>query len=793
MQNLISNTRLLDLGAPLPTIGDPSHFDSANLTDRAEVRRSSASSGSLVFIDSTVKNYQSLAAGAGAGQEIFFLDAAQDGVAQISAVLSDRTDIASLHIVSHGSAGSLKLGSATLDLSTLGAYSSELQTWAKALAAHADILLYGCDVAAADGGRFIQQLSNLTGADLAASIDPTGSAALGGNWVLESQTGTIEAGLAFANSTMADYDAILPTLNLSDFSDTSSLKLNGNASQVGGVLRLTPAQTMQAGSAFFNTPFDINGNTSFQTRFRFRLGEGNGVNGADGFTFILQNSAAGVNALGGTGGSLGYGIDLSPNSTAIGRSLAIEFDTYRNPNDLNGNHVAVLQNGNAAQIYAIGMPSFDLNSGNAINAWIDYDAAIDQLKVFLSETAIKPNVAILSYTVDLSAIVGDRAFVGFSAGTGGAVNNQDIENIELVTSIVTPDSGTGTPGTGNGLKGEYFDNRDFTDLIVTRIDPTVNFDWAAGSPAPGVAPDTFSVRWTGQVQALSTGNYTFFTSTDDGVRLSVNGQTLINRFVDQSTKEYNGTIALVAGQKYDIQMEYYDNGFDAVSRLLWAGPGVAKQVIPTSQLYSTIPPVIDPGPVPDPGTGNGLKGEYYDNIDFTNLALTRTDANVNFDWAEGSPSPVIGPDTFSVRWTGQVEALYSETYTFFTSTDDGVRLFVNGQQIINRFVDQGTTEHRGTIALVAGQKYDIRLEYYDNTFDAVARLGWSSARQARQIIPKSQLYSPAVVNTGTIVLGQNAVTVNENDGTATIRVDRVNGSDGAASVNYTTVNENGDL
>ncbi|NJR49714.1 MAG: DUF4347 domain-containing protein [Leptolyngbyaceae cyanobacterium CSU_1_3] len=84
MQNLISNTRLLDLGAPLPTIGDPSHFDSANLTDRAEVRRSSASSGSLVFIDSTVKNYQSLAAGAGAGQEIFSLTQPKMGLLRLA-------------------------------------------------------------------------------------------------------------------------------------------------------------------------------------------------------------------------------------------------------------------------------------------------------------------------------------------------------------------------------------------------------------------------------------------------------------------------------------------------------------------------------------------------------------------------------------------------------------------------------------------------------------------------------------------------------------------------------------
>ncbi|MGF2015325.1 PA14 domain-containing protein, partial [Nostoc sp. DedVER01b] len=120
--------------------------------------------------------------------------------------------------------------------------------------------------------------------------------------------------------------------------------------------------------------------------------------------------------------------------------------------------------------------------------------------------------------------------------------------------------------------------------------------------------------------------------------------------------------------------------------------------------------------------GNGLKAEYYDNIDFTNLKATRTDATVNFDWDYGSPDPTIGGDTFSARWTGQVEAKYSETYNFYTTADDGVRLWVNGQQIINKFVDQSRTEYSGSIALVAGQKYDIKLEYYENTYTAVSKL-----------------------------------------------------------------------
>ena len=80
----------------------------------------------------------------------------------------------------------------------------------------------------------------------------------------------------------------------------------------------------------------------------------------------------------------------------------------------------------------------------------------------------------------------------------------------------------------------------------------------------------------------------------------------------------------------------------------------------------------------------GLKGEYFDNLDFTNLKLTRTDPTVNFDWGSGSPEPSIGPETFSVRWTGQVKANYSETYTFYATGDDYVRLYVNGQLVADK-------------------------------------------------------------------------------------------------------------
>ncbi len=143
------------------------------------------------------------------------------------------------------------------------------------------------------------------------------------------------------------------------------------------------------------------------------------------------------------------------------------------------------------------------------------------------------------------------------------------------------------------------------------------------------------------------------------------------------------------------------------------------------------------------GSGTGLTGAYYSNqlMTFNDPpTLTRIDLAVNFDWGSGSPAPSISSDDFTVRWTGDVQPQFNETYTFYTKTDDGARLWVNNQEIINAWVDQAATEWSGAIALNAGQRYAIRMEYYENAGSASAQLSWSSPSTQKQVIPTSQLY-----------------------------------------------------
>lgn len=142
-----------------------------------------------------------------------------------------------------------------------------------------------------------------------------------------------------------------------------------------------------------------------------------------------------------------------------------------------------------------------------------------------------------------------------------------------------------------------------------------------------------------------------------------------------------------------------------------------------------------PGDLLCDGTG-GLLGEYFDERNMTSLKVTRVDPMVSFDWGRGQPHPDIEADTFSVCWTGYVIPQHTEAYTFSVRTDDGVRLWVNNELLVDEWNDHGSTTYSGTTSgpLTAGQQYPIRMDFYENGGDAVAWLGWESTSQPRKAI-----------------------------------------------------------
>ncbi|MEF8756335.1 MAG: DUF4347 domain-containing protein [Accumulibacter sp.] len=148
----------------------------------------------VVFVDSRVADYQTLIAGLAEGSEWYLLQAGEDGIGQMERILSTQGGLDAIQILSHGAPGTLYLGSTVLTAGNLAGYEAALQAIGASLSETGDILLYGCSVAQGDEGiEFIGSLARTTGADVAASADLTGSAALGGDWVLEESTGMTEA------------------------------------------------------------------------------------------------------------------------------------------------------------------------------------------------------------------------------------------------------------------------------------------------------------------------------------------------------------------------------------------------------------------------------------------------------------------------------------------------------------------------------------------------------------------------------------------------------------------------
>ena len=169
----------------------------------------------------------------------------------------------------------------------------------------------------------------------------------------------------------------------------------------------------------------------------------------------------------------------------------------------------------------------------------------------------------------------------------------------------------------------------------------------------------------------------------------------------------------------------------------WSDGGAATHEVVTPATATTYRARYDGEPAP-----GGVRGVYFDNSDFTAQKLTRIDPTIDFNWGTGSPASVIGPNTFSIRWTGRLLAGYSEQYRFYTTSDERVRVFLGGHRIINAWTAHTRREDVGWLTLQAGQAYDLVVEYAEGSGAALMRLEWESPSQPRQVIPASALQAP---------------------------------------------------
>jgi hypothetical protein len=150
-------------------------------------------------------------------------------------------------------------------------------------------------------------------------------------------------------------------------------------------------------------------------------------------------------------------------------------------------------------------------------------------------------------------------------------------------------------------------------------------------------------------------------------------------------------------------------------------------------------------------------GQYYGTTNFTDLLDTRYDTSVDFNWSNAAPFPNMNQTNFSVKWTGQILAQYSQPYTFYTTSDDGVRLYINGNLIINDWSSHSATVDTATVQLQAGQYYSMEMDYYQLTGAAIARLQWSSPSQPLSDILQIPEQAWTLANFSTAQLAQPAV------------------------------------
>jgi YVTN family beta-propeller protein len=320
------------------------------------------------------------------------------------------------------------------------------------------------------------------------------------------------------------------------------------------------------------------------------------------------------------------------------------------------------------------------------------------------------------------------------------VTASQTELAQLARYVAEIGDGAPPAGEAQGLLAQYWAGAvpGQGRLLATRTE-AVNFDWGAGAPA-GVTADDFAVRWSGSVIAGTSGLYRFQTVSDDGVRLWVDGQLVIDNWTPHgATTDTSAALRLEAGRRYAIRLEYFEAQWDATIRLRWQRPGASGFVaIPAASLRSTAPPA--------PPQVEGLRAEYFAGMvpGAGAARVTRTEP-VDFDWGEAPPAPGVPDDGFSVRWTGTVRAEQSGAFRFRTVSDDGIRLWVAGRLLIDRWDDHATSiDDSVAVDLVAGQRYEVRLEYYENAGDAVARLHWLRPGQTQfEPIPAYVLAPPA--------------------------------------------------
>lgn len=317
------------------------------------------------------------------------------------------------------------------------------------------------------------------------------------------------------------------------------------------------------------------------------------------------------------------------------------------------------------------------------------------------------------------------------------------------------EQGSPLAGKGTGLLGAYYSRPGHKGRVVYRVDESVDFQWGMERPMPDVNRDYFSIRWTADLEAPATGMYTFYIDANDGASLNLgDGKLKLGQMDPEAGFVTKGKVKLEAGKRYPLMLDFFDNYGQANVRLQWSGPGIPRATIPRRQLYPRLG-------LPDSGQsvegGNGLVGTYYRNRFFYGDVLLRVDPRLDFNWAKG-PAESMAADNYSVRWMGQLDTTAEGEHLFHLSADEGVRLWLGGELLINDLRNQARKEINARITLKPKKRYDFRLELVNRRGGNQLKMEWTPPGGKRALLPAERLHAsfappaPDEVNAGKVDL-----------------------------------------
>lgn len=246
--------------------------------------------------------------------------------------------------------------------------------------------------------------------------------------------------------------------------------------------------------------------------------------------------------------------------------------------------------------------------------------------------------------------------------------------------------------------GRFWNNKTLSgEPVLTRFENTIDFRWGGGSPDPAVNDDNFSAQWTRRVY-FPAGTYRFTATMDDAMRVYIDNSLVMDYWYD--SQEHTATVdRFMSEGEHDIKIDYYEAGGVATAIFNWQLIGAGG------------------------GGGGGAfypnwKGEYFANPTLSGSpTVVRDDRYLSHNWGTGSPAPGVPADNFSVRWT-RTYSVVPGTYRLTVTSDDGSRVFVNNQLLLDNWRQQAATTATAVVTS-AGNTFTARVEYFDSWGDAL--------------------------------------------------------------------------